>query len=611
MSLTASEAYELYATEGFEMLELAEESVLALEDGQGVDDLNALYRAMHTLKGNSRVVGFDSAERLAHRAEDVVALVRDYGLPPTPAWATLILTSLDTIRAVITASVEQRADTTVPAMDATFTALDAFLAEHEDLVPEKEEAMDAPGDIFLFDDEGEARHILDPNFWSEAPPASEPVPSAPAAEEKADEEPPAPERNEPAPAPPTAGSDAPKSATKAKAVPTFRVSATKIDQVMSLAGELHLALGAVFDHPALTDLDADDFHVQTHRVEKIVQELQDAAAGLGLTPVVGVFTRAKRVVRDLAIETGKPLQLVIDDRGAEVDRALVDRLYDPLVHLIRNAADHGIEPPETRERVGKPPEGTLTLSARQDGGQIVIQIRDDGGGLDRDRILRRAIERGLLPRDARPSDREIDQLIFAPGFSTAERVSNLSGRGVGMDVVLSTIRELGGRAEVTSYAGEGTQVELRVPLTMAFTEVLVVEVDGGYFGIPMSGVLAMVQPDPEENVVVTSSEGEVSLRIHGELLPLRWLDGLLGRPTTGLNPQQRLVVAIQTTGGRIAVPIPNLIGTESVTIKPLPEALRTIPAAAACGVLRSGRVVVILDGEQVAACGRAELSKAS
>jgi len=436
--------------------------------------------------------------------------------------------------------------------------------------------------------------------------ASEPKPAPATAEAKpapaAAEAKPAPAASQAKPAPKPSSSGAKKGKPE-KEDQLIRLSASKIDALMSLAGEINLALGGVLYHPELDGMELTGFSAAAHRVEMLIRELQDSTAGLGLTPVAGVFNRTRRLVRDLARQTGKDIKLVIQDNETEIDRMLVDRIYEPLIHIIRNAADHGLEPTEDRVAAGKPAEGTIKLVATQEGGSILIRIEDDGRGLNVEKITAIARKRGVIGPDEEVSDERARQLIFEPGFSTADSVSNLSGRGVGMDVVNTTLEDLNGRIQVDSAMGRGTRVDLFLPLTLAFAEVIVVEVAGRLFAIPMSAVSSIFRPDQGQVTDVTA-QGETVVRVLDELIPVTWLERFYGEPPA--NDAQgprgaagRIIIAVQTRRGKRAVPIERIVGAERVTMKSLPEPMRGIRAAAGCGVLRSGEVAIALDCERL------------
>ncbi|MEM6786543.1 MAG: chemotaxis protein CheA [Myxococcota bacterium] len=607
----------LFAEEAREAFETAEECVLALEEGPSTEELNRLYRAMHSMKGSARTMGLTGTETVAHRAEDLVSLVRDHGVDTSPDWFDLILRSLDVLRALVRESVEAREDRSNVAASSLIEELAEFYGKHE---PEREPLVPAlpsenPGDLFLFTDEGDAVTV---EAYGEPVEAREVVavdtgPIDPAALAKVATPPLIANRPaDPPPPPSTTAAGTTKTQLEAKRAPAaagprsegerargpaaadkfIRLPMGKVEQVMSLAGEIHLALGAI-----LQSAEAAGHHNEVHRAEMLIQELQDATAGLGLTPVAAVLSRAKRLVRDLSRQTGKALRLDIEDHDTEIDRMLVDRIYEPLMHIIRNAADHGIEPPEERTEAGKPVVGTIRIEASQEGGQVRIRVEDDGRGIDVARVIARARERGVIAADHTPTDDQARQLIMAPGFSTAASVSNLSGRGVGMDVVTTTMNELGGSVHVDSVRGRGTTVDLFLPLTLAFSEVIVAELDDQLFGIPVSSVCSIFRPDASQ-VSTVRSEGSTFVRLTEELVPVHWLEQTNGgspKPSCAEVLPERVVVAVYAGEGKLALPVERILGAERITMKPLPEAMGPLPFAAGCGVLRCGRVVVALD----------------
>ncbi|MEM9694662.1 MAG: chemotaxis protein CheA, partial [Myxococcota bacterium] len=623
MNDDTSNLWEVFAEEAKDSLEGAEASVLAIEEAPSPEKVNQLYRQLHSLKGAARMMGLASAETLAHRAEDVVSLVRDHGLEVSPELFDLVFQSLDALGQLVALAVEHREDRPLDSAAALVPRLQAFFDANDPQNGQK--ALDAAkaeeGGGMIFDDEdgdmtfevfsmappkktpqedepsADSRELetvaIDPSelpvmIVGHAPPKPAPAPepdfeiespaspSPPALdpEQNAGKEPEQnaakdPEQNggkkdaeaEAASPPPEASTPAkqaeppPRAAadTASKAPDRFiRLPAGKVEQVMSLVGEVHLAIG-----PLLLSAERDGYHAKSHRVEMLIQELQDAAAGLGLTPVAAVFQRARRLVRDLQRQTGKPLKLEIHDNETEIDRMLVDRIYDPLMHIIRNSADHGIEDAEGRAEAGKPAEGTIRLTAAQEGSQILIRVEDDGKGIDVDRVVARARERGLVGPHEEVSPEKAHQLIFAPGFSTAEAVSNLSGRGVGMDVVVSTIKELGGRTHVSSSLGHGTRVDLYLPLTLAFADVIVAELGRTLFGIPLSTVASIFRPDPEQIVTVTSN-GETFIRLQDELAKVCSLQRFYNPAAACESPEElakKVVVAVQTPAGKLALPI--------------------------------------------------------
>ncbi len=377
----------------------------------------------------------------------------------------------------------------------------------------------------------------------------------------------------------------------------LRISADKVGRLMDLVGELGLVSAEILHHPELEGLDLKGFDSAAHRLEGLIREIQDETSGLRLVPVGSVFKRMQRLVRDVAKKTGKEIALTLVGEDTEVDKVIVDRLYDPLVHLLRNSADHGLETAEERRAAGKREQGTITLGASQQGGEVQILIRDDGKGLNREAILKRAVERGLVGADEEPDDETVWNFIFDAGFSTSAQVSKLSGRGVGMDVVKTTIQEMRGRIEIKSRAGEGATILLRIPLTLAFLDAMVVRQNGRLYAIPID-VVSEAFKVRESQVTSSSVDGSEVIRVRDVLIPVLRLEDFYGetvdhKPLTG-----EVVVLVRTSRGELAFPVDEIVSQQQVTMKPLQGQLKQIRAGAGCAMLGSGDVAIALDCEQ-------------
>jgi two-component system chemotaxis sensor kinase CheA len=390
----------------------------------------------------------------------------------------------------------------------------------------------------------------------------------------------------------------------AQQVEYLRIDARKIGLIMDLAGEIGLATGAVTQNGEVRRLELEGFNAAAHKLEMLIRELQTEVSSMRLVPVSGVFQRMKRVVRDAAKRTGKQVELVLRGEDTEIDKFMVDSLHDPLVHLLRNAIDHGLETPEERVAAGKPATGRIVLEATHEAGEVTITVADDGRGIDRERVLARAIQRGLVDPSAKLGEAEILDLIFKPGFSTKEVVSELSGRGVGMDVVKTTIEgQLRGRVGIRSQSGKGSRFVLRMPLTLAFIEAMVVEEHGRLYVVPIEKVLEVFQVSGPSQLVPSSSDGELLVRIRGQLVPVCWVHRFYGdEAEPGDSATQilgKIVVIVQTALGKLALPVDALLGNQQVMLKPLKGVLSNVRAAAGCGMLRSGDVAVALDCERL------------
>jgi two-component system, chemotaxis family, sensor kinase CheA len=368
-----------------------------------------------------------------------------------------------------------------------------------------------------------------------------------------------------------------------------RVRADKLDTLIDLIGELVIAGSGA---QMVATLSADDAALEaTARVMALVQDTRDAALGLRMVPVGETFARFQRVVRDVSKQLGKEIELVVTGGDTEMDKSMVDSLADPLMHLVRNSMDHGLEPPDEREAAGKPRGGTLRLNAFHDAGSIVIEVRDDGRGLARERILNKAIERALISADATLSDAEVWQLIFQPGFSTAEAVTDLSGRGVGMDVVKRNIESLRGQIALSSWAGQGTLTQIRLPLTLAMIDGFLAQVDDVQYVLPLAVVSECIDVPPEALRAGERVSGTFNLR--GEIVP--WLDLARfygGRPDT---TRRRSLIVVRQGGGRVGLIVDKLMGEHQTVIKPLASIFKPLRALAGSTILGSGEVALVLD----------------
>ncbi len=380
----------------------------------------------------------------------------------------------------------------------------------------------------------------------------------------------------------------------------LRIDARKLSLVLDLASEIALASGAVTHHPELEQLELEGFSAAAHKLEVLIRELQNEVSAMRLVPVAGVFNRMQRVVRDTARRTGKQVELVLMGEDTEIDKVMVDSLHDPLVHIVRNAVDHGIELPDERRARGKNPVGQLVLEASHQGGEVNVQVRDDGRGLDRARIRQKALERGLLDERTQLDDQELLNLVFLPGFSTKQEVSELSGRGVGMDVLKTTIEGLRGRVHIESKEGRGSAVHMTVPLTLAFVEAMVVRARERLFALPIEKVSEVFKVERQQ-LSRNSADESTTLRVRDRLIPLLWLHRFYGEPANDRDEQVegKVVVVVQNSRGSVALPVDALLGNQPVMLKPMRGPLANVRAAAGCGMLRSGDVALALDCERL------------
>ena len=392
---------------------------------------------------------------------------------------------------------------------------------------------------------------------------------------------------------------APRVAPLKAAATTMRVELDKIDRVVNLVGELVIAqamLGQI-----VHGLPEETSSRLTQVLDEVIhhtRELKDSVMSMRAQPIGAVFQRMPRLVRELAAKTGKKVRLEMHGETTEVDRSIIERLGDPLTHIIRNSIDHGIEAPQARQAAGKSEEGTIRLSADHRGGRIVVEVVDDGGGIDPDRVLKKARERGLVGPDAVLNEDEINNLIFAPGFSTAETVSDISGRGVGMDVVRRNIQDVGGRITLKSERGRGMTLQLALPLTLAVMDGMVIKVASETYVLPMSAIVECLRPSNADIHNLMGVRG--MLRIRGALVPLVHLCDLLSLSGGIFGSDERVVIIADAgDGSRFGIIVDELCGHQQVVVKSMEESYGAVPGVAGATILGNGRVALILDVEKL------------
>ncbi len=564
--------------ESQELLQNIEQGVLVLEDRPtDTNTINSIFRAFHTFKGGAGFLHLDALRDLAHNLESLLDAVRRSELQIHKGIIDLILAGADTLKQY-TAEIgfqiqgtNAGAPIVVPTRQLT-QRLKAAL---------RGEAIPSPSAVA-----------------APAPsPASTPTPVAPTPAPLSPQ--PLPSKSPEAAAPPPRRDPAVASAADG-ASGFVKLDTRKLDTLVDLVGELVIAQSMVVQHPEILKLADSGLTRSLRTLGRITSELQRNAMSLRMVPIRGTFQKMNRLVRDLATLQQKQLQLVLDGEETELDRNLVEELADPLVHMIRNSSDHGIEMPDEREAAGKPRVGTIRLSAAHQRGGIVIRIDDDGRGLNRERILAKARERGLIAPDAVLGESEIFNLIFAPGFSTAETITELSGRGVGMDVVQRNIDELHGKIEIQSTPGKGTSFSIILPLTLAIIDSLIVGVGDERFIIPSLAVRESVRPEPG-TVKTVHEKGEV-VTVRGRLTPILRLGRHMGIPTRSDDPSEGIVVVVESGDEARGLLVDELIGKQEVVIKNLGQTFRNQNLLAGAAILGDGRVGLILDIDTLVKC---------
>ena len=574
-----------FLNESQEHLQQIELGVLALEkDPTDNPTLNAIFRSFHTFKGGSGFLQLTPLNRLAHELETLLDLARQGRLVITPDIINVILAGADTTRQFLAALTERLQNP--PLTGEILIPISALLA----------------------------------SVRTAAQTATNPIAKNPKSEIRNSElgtqnsEPetqnPKPETSAPAiipirPVPP--GTIQIQPAPPAEKF-LIKVEATKLDNLVDLVGELVIAQSLLAQETDPDSWDNTPFARHVTHLGRLTHELQKAALSLRMVSIRGTFWKMKRLVRDLAQKSGKACELVTTGDETELDRSLVEEIADPLVHMIRNSVDHGIELPAHRVANGKPRAGTVTLRAFHQGGNVIIEIRDDGAGLNRDRIRAKAIERKLLAPDAHPGESEIFNFIFAPGFSTAETVTDLSGRGVGMDVVRRNLEKLRGRIDIASQPGRGTTFTITLPLTLAVIDGLVFSVGGQLFIIPTLSFRESFRYDPAL-ISHINGHGEV-VHYRNRLLPLVRLGEHFGQPAiTALD--RAVIIALEADHQLCCFVVDHLARRHELVIKSLGELFRPNPAVCGAAILGDGRVGLILDVNQLVKTRPVPLARAA
>jgi len=548
-----------------------EEEFIELEKDKGnLEIIKSLFRTMHSLKGAAGFFGFKSLEGIAHFAEDILSKIRDGELEPTEEIVDVLLKCLDEIKFIVSYLEENKTEPINDRILEFLVTLSNFaekLKKKQSPSPVKEEAPQME----------EAKVTSQETKEEVAPPSPEEKLSFEETKE-------VPQKEE-------------KKEEKQVSTPQVQLTETHIkvdiqllDQLMNLAGELVLARNRVVQ--LANRLNDPELARSVQALSMVTTELQETIMKTRMQPIGVVFNKFPRIVRDLARALNKKVNLHLEGTETELDRSIIEAIKDPLTHLVRNSIDHGIEPPEMRAQVGKPLEGNLVLRAYHEGGQVVIEIEDDGRGIDKEKIKKKAIEKGLLsPEEAeRLSEKEILSFIFKSGFSTAEKVTQVSGRGVGMDVVKTNIEKLGGSIELNTVLGKGTTVRIKIPLTLAIIPALIVTSHGSRYAIPQVSLRELVSIDPQKDIL---KMGDTEFyRLRGEIIPVVRLGRALGYQ----DGKDENSLVILTTGDRfIGLLVDQIYDSEEIVVKPLGKWFKNISLYSGATIMGDGKLALILD----------------
>ena len=601
--------------ESLEGLDRYDNELLALEQGAGgADTLNSIFRVIHTIKGTSGSLGLQKIEKVAHIGENLLSLFREGKLAPTPEMITTLFTYADALREMLH-SLETQHHEGHTDYSALLQQIQEFQAAPPAVVAAKPPPARAPAPA----------SSAGWGLFDEAPVAAQTttVPTTPAAAASALAAPKPPPPQTPAPAthpgwglfeeepattppatPPVASPKPEKPVVPEKEIPSrsavsesaIRVEVGQLDRLMNLVGELVLTRNQIMQRIGASKDSA--FQAISQRLNLITTELQEGVMKTRMQPIGNILGKYPRIVRDVANELGKQVQLELTGKETELDRTIIEAIKDPLTHIIRNSIDHGIETPAQRRAAGKPEQGLLHLRAYHEGGQVNLEIMDDGAGINVARVKQKSIEKGLLTADqaARLSDREAFNLIFRPGLSTAEKVSNVSGRGVGMDVVKTNIERIGGSVDVQSEAGQGMTIKIKIPLTLAIIPALIVSCGGERFAIPQVSLLELVRVERDAKTSNIENVFNAPVyRLRGKLLPLVSLDTVL-RLAPSISPSDTFnIVVLQADGRQFGLIVDAVNDTEEIVVKPLGKQLRGLACFTGATIMGDGQVALILD----------------
>ena len=571
-----------FLIESQEGLDRMERCLTELEERpQDAGLIGEIFRSVHTIKGTTGFLGFKRLEKLAHAGENLLGQLREGKLTADRQTITGLLQLLDGLRSILK---------TIEAESNEGAGEDGVLIGWlEELQVPAQAQVKQPAHARARAHAASAAPAAGPVA---APPAAVPVPSlAPVAEDL-----PAPK----APAEAEADSTRPRAQGSA-AESTLRVDVTLLNRMMNLVGELVLTRNQVLQ---VTSADPN-MTLLSRRLDMVTADLRESVMKARMQPVSNIFSKMPRIVRDLSQSLGRRVRLQVEGQDTELDKSLLEAIKDPLTHAVRNSLDHGIEPPEARQAAGKDPEGTLKLKASQEGSHVVIEVSDDGAGINVEKVRQKAVERGLITADrvAHLAERELLQLIFLPGFSTAAAVTNVSGRGVGMDVVRTNVEKIGGKVEIDSRAGKGTTLRMRIPLTLAIIPALIVRSINQSFALPQGALSELVHVPPgQAAAAIEWIENAPLFRLRGKLLPLVFLDRLLmpgGEHKTAAE-RDNFIAVLDADGRRFGLVVDGLADPEEIVVKPLSAVLKGIGLFSGATVLGNADLALILDPGSIA-----------
>jgi two-component system, chemotaxis family, sensor kinase CheA len=610
--MSDSDIVQEFLVESYENLDRLDRDLVGLEKNPGDRDaLAGVFRTIHTIKGTCGFLGFNKLEKVAHVGENLLTRLRDGQLTLNPEITTALLGMVDAVRQMLAEiqSTGQDGEVDYPELRETLTRLQqgtaapAASAEHAAPPAKPEDAIKATSSAAP-PSENMASH---PAPLSAKPASAKARKTGKAQTVKTVEAEPVPAQSPSVPAaqiqPPQGTSSNPSTESDTRhreaIAETIRVGVNVLDKLMTLVGELVLARNQLLQ--ISNTVEDTSLQAVSQRMNLIATELQEEVMKTRMQPIGNIWSQFPRTVRDVALGCGKEVEVEMEGKETELDKTIIEAIKDPLTHLVRNSVDHGIESPADRVKAGKDRTGRLILRAFHEGGQVNIEITDDGAGLNVDRIRKKALERAVITAEqaARMNEREIFNLVFLPGFSTAEKVTNVSGRGVGMDVVKTNVEKIGGAVDLQSALGRGTTVRVKIPLTLAIIPALVVTCGGDRYAIPQVSLLELVRLEADKvEKGIELVHGAPVYRLRGRLLPLVYLNQelrLASDASHAAGDGAVNIVVLQADERQFGLVVDQINDTEEIVVKPLRQHLKTVKTFAGSSIMGDGKVALILD----------------
>jgi two-component system chemotaxis sensor kinase CheA len=618
--MSESDIVKDFLVESYENLDRLDRDLVGLEKNpKDKEALAGVFRTIHTIKGTCGFLGFNKLEKVAHVGENLLTRLRDGQLTLNPEITTALLGMVDAVRQMLKEiqSTGQDGEVDYPELRETLTRLQNSAANPDAVVnavlasstppaappaakePPKPEVLAAPRKKNDDSPRKPSRGKIGGILVERGQVQPEDIALALQEQEKGD-------RRRLGEILVALGLAKPEDVLAAQQIleakprdaapETIRVGVNLLDKLMTLVGELVLARNQLLQLANTSK--STGLQAVSQRMNLIATELQEEVMKTRMQPIGNIWGQFPRTVRDVALGCAKQVNIEMEGKETELDKTIIEAIKDPLTHLVRNSVDHGIELPEDRVKAGKDPAGRLILRAFHEGGQVNIEISDDGAGLNRERIRQKAVERGVITAEqaARISEREIFNLIFLPGFSTAEKVTNVSGRGVGMDVVKTNVEKIGGTVDLQSTLGKGTTVRVKIPLTLAIIPALVVTCGGDRYAIPQVSLLELVRLEAEHAVTaIEMVHGAPVYRLRGRLLPLVYLSRELQLAQNGNHSDAVNIVVLQADGRQFGLVVDEINDTEEIVVKPLRKQLKTVKTFAGSSIMGDGKVALILD----------------